>query len=50
MEEARGQVARSINRAMVQAYWGIGRAIVEHEQGGATRAEYGEQVVRRLAA
>jgi predicted nuclease of restriction endonuclease-like (RecB) superfamily len=49
IEEARGQVARSVNTAMVHAYWYIGREIIEAEQGGSARAEYGEQLIRRLA-
>jgi predicted nuclease of restriction endonuclease-like (RecB) superfamily len=40
--------------AMVQAYWQVGRLIVEHEQGGRKRAAYGEAVLddlsRRLTA
>ena len=32
LEQARGQVARSVNTAMVQAYWLVGREIVEVEQ------------------
>ncbi len=42
-------MARSVNTAMVHAYWLIGREIVEVEQEGKERADYGEQVVRRLA-
>jgi hypothetical protein len=34
IESARGRVARSVNSAMVQAYWLIGREIVEIEQQG----------------
>jgi hypothetical protein len=34
---------------MVEAYWQIGRRIVEEEQGGAVRAEYGRQIIRNLA-
>ena len=49
IEIARSQVARSVNTAMVQAHWLIGHEIVEVEQEGKERAEYGEQVVRRLA-
>ena len=47
---ARGQVARTVNTAMVQAFWLIGREIVEVEQGGEARAEYGEEVLQRLSA
>jgi predicted nuclease of restriction endonuclease-like (RecB) superfamily len=49
LEQARGQVARTVNTAMVQAYWHIGREIVEVEQAGAHRAGYGEEVIRRLS-
>jgi len=46
--EARGAVARTINTAMVQAYWHIGREIFEVEQGG-DRAGYGDMVLERLS-
>lgn len=49
LEQARGQVARTVNTAMVQAYWLIGREIVEVEQAGEQRAGYGEEVLRRLS-
>lgn len=35
---------------MTATYWEIGRRIVEHEQGGQQRADYGEQIVDQLAA
>jgi DUF1016 N-terminal domain len=35
---------------MTATYWEIGRRIVAFEQGGETRAEYGEELIRRLAA
>ena len=50
LEQARGQVARTVNTAMVHAYWHIGREIVEVEQAGAARAGYGEEVLERLSA
>jgi predicted nuclease of restriction endonuclease-like (RecB) superfamily len=49
VEAARGHVARSVNTAMVQAYWLIGREIVEVEQHGEKRAGYGERVLEGLA-
>ncbi len=49
VESARGQVARSVNSVMVHAYWLVGREIVEDELAGKDRADYGEQVVNRLA-
>jgi predicted nuclease of restriction endonuclease-like (RecB) superfamily len=48
LAQARGTVARSINTAMVQAYWQIGREIMEVEQRG-ERAAYGEMVLERLS-
>ena len=49
LEQARGQVARTVNTTMVNAYWLIGREIVEVEQAGAARAEYGVELIRRLS-
>ncbi|MDD2893990.1 MAG: PDDEXK nuclease domain-containing protein [Halothiobacillaceae bacterium] len=46
---ARITTQRAVNDAMVQAYWHIGRMIVEDEQGGAARAEYGRRVLPELA-
>lgn len=49
METARSQAYRAVNSAMVQAYWNIGRIIVEEEQKGKIRAEYGEAVLVDLS-
>ena len=49
IEAARGHVTRSVNTAMVQAYWLIGREIVEVEQRGEKRADYGDELIERLA-
>ena len=49
LREARQQAHRSINRVMVEAYWRVGRLIVEHEQAGQARAAYGERVLDQLA-
>lgn len=50
LEEARAGVLRSVNSAMVLAYWQIGRELVEVVQGGAERAAYGDEVLALLAA
>jgi predicted nuclease of restriction endonuclease-like (RecB) superfamily len=50
VQQARQQLARSVNSAMVQTYWHIGRLIVEDEQGGEARAEYGKQQLEQLSA
>lgn len=43
------QARQAVNDAMVQAYWQVGRLIVEDEQGGKQRAEYGKRVLPSLA-
>ena len=48
LETARGRVYRAVNFAMVEAYWLIGKRIVE-EQGGAERAEYGANLIKNLS-
>lgn len=50
IELARGSAARSVNCIMTAAYWLIGRRIVEHEQGGKMRADYGEALLGRLSS
>ena len=49
LEEARHIAARLVNAVMTATYWEIGRPIVEYEQGGEKRAEYGEALLKRLA-
>jgi predicted nuclease of restriction endonuclease-like (RecB) superfamily len=46
---ARGRALQAVNHAMVAAYWEIGRAIVEEEQQGAERAEYGRGLITDLS-
>lgn len=50
LEEARRASARAVNAILTATYWEIGRRIVEYEQGGKARAEYGEALLKRLAA
>lgn len=50
LQAARQQSYRAVNAAMIEAYWQIGRRIVEHEQGGEARAAYGQGVLAALAA
>lgn len=47
--DARRAAARVVNAAMSTAYRLIGRRIIEEEQRGTARADYGEQLVERLA-
>lgn len=50
LEAARRAAARSVNALMTASYWEIGRRIVEFEQGGKGRADYGQQLLKRLSA
>ncbi|HSQ63456.1 MAG TPA: PDDEXK nuclease domain-containing protein [Polyangiaceae bacterium] len=50
IEAARAAAARSVNTVMTTTYWRVGQAIVEREQGGARRAEYGGALLGRLAS
>ncbi len=47
--ESRRQVLRAVDVVQVRTCWGVGRHIVEFEQGGAARAEYGAKLLPRLA-
>ena len=49
LQSARQTAYKAVNFAMVQAYWQIGRLIVEDEQNGEVRAEYGKKVLEELA-
>jgi len=49
LESARSGAYRAVNFAMVQAYWHIGRVIVEEEQMGKAKAEYGEYLLKNLS-
>lgn len=48
IEDARGNIARTINTEMATAYWQIGKVIVEEEQRGKLRAGYGEEVLKNF--
>lgn len=49
IDEARSSAARSVNSIMTAAYWLIGRRIFEFEQKGSERADYGEELLKRLS-
>jgi predicted nuclease of restriction endonuclease-like (RecB) superfamily len=49
VQGARDAAARSVNALMTSTYWEIGRRIVEAEQQGKRRANYGDVLVKRLA-
>ena len=46
---ARRTAYKAVNFAMVTAYWNVGRLIVEDEQKGHTRAEYGKAILADLS-
>ena len=49
LKNARQKAYTAINSAMVEAYWKIGRRIVEEEQSGRERAEYGKEILQNLS-
>src|SRR3989344_1104806 len=49
IEEARSTAYRAVNFAMVKAYWQIGKVIVDEEQEGRERAEYGRFLIKQLS-
>ncbi|MDO5090033.1 MAG: DUF1016 N-terminal domain-containing protein [Cardiobacteriaceae bacterium] len=49
IEQARQHIRHSVNTAMVQSYWEIGRLIVEDEQHGEKRAAYGKAQLQTLS-
>lgn len=49
LDNARNKVYRTANFEMVQAYWNVGREIVEEEQNGKERADYGKYIIKNLS-
>ncbi len=49
IENARSHIARKVNTIMVETYWHIGEYIVNFEQEGKLRAEYGKKVMEKLS-
>ena len=47
--QGRAMAVQAVNAHLTQTYWQVGRHIVEFEQGGHTRAEYGKALINRLA-
>lgn len=46
---SRNKIAYEVNNSMISAYWNVGRIIVENEQNGNIKAEYGKQIIRELS-
>jgi predicted nuclease of restriction endonuclease-like (RecB) superfamily len=49
LKTARSATARNVNSIMTAVYWEIGRRIVSSDQGGAVRANYGDELIKQLA-
>lgn len=49
IESARAKARQTVNHIMTEAYWNIGRLIVEEEQKGSDRARYGERLIAELS-
>jgi hypothetical protein len=49
VESSRVASVRAVNTVLTSTYWLVGQRIVEHEQSGAARAEYGQELMKRLA-
>lgn len=49
IENGQNKAKQSINHIMTEAYWDIGRLIVEEEQKGNGKAKYGEGLIKELS-
>ena len=49
LENGRAKAVAAVNSAVVATYWEIGRDIVEFEQAGSVKAEYGTELLKRLS-
>ncbi len=49
LQHGRDQVAYAVSHTILETYWEIGRNIVEYEQKGVEKAEYGSELLKRLS-
>jgi hypothetical protein len=49
LRQGKEQAGRAVNTILVQTYWHVGRHIVEYEQKGNSKAEYGTELLDRLS-
>lgn len=49
LAQARQNIARTVNTALVETYWQVGRHIVEYEQQGNAKATYGSDLIGELS-
>jgi len=50
LRTAKNSAYREVNFIMVEAYWNIGKQIVEEEQSGEDRAKYGSYLIKELSS
>ncbi|MDO4497966.1 MAG: PDDEXK nuclease domain-containing protein [Bacteroidales bacterium] len=50
IDQGRERAYNAVSQQMIETYWNIGRRIVEEEQSGNERAEYGERIIEKLSA
>ena len=50
LKEARKSIVQTVNKTMVLTYFEIGKLIIEEEQNGKERAEYGKQIIKELSS
>ncbi|MDC9721352.1 MAG: DUF1016 N-terminal domain-containing protein [Urechidicola sp.] len=50
LQSAKNKVVRSVNQTMVVTYFEIGKMIVEEEQDGKERADYGKEILKGLSS
>jgi len=48
-QQGRQSATIAVNAHLVNTYWAIGQYIVEYEQGGKERAEYGNALIKNLS-
>ena len=49
LEQGRKQTYQAVNQILVKTYWDIGKRIVEYEQKGREKAEYGSALLKNLS-
>lgn len=50
LEQARQKAYKATASAMIEGYWLMGKRIIEEEQGGKERADYGKEILNRLSS
>ena len=49
LDQSRRQAAQAVNAVLTATYWEMGRRIVEFEQHGKDRAEYGKALLKHIS-